>query len=178
MKKGFTLVELLVVIAIIGVVLSVTMASLSKANSKARDARRITDFNQIRTALELFYTTYGRYPVTDGAPTWDGHWQILQTCLETGVNCGPTVPNYVPVMSKVPNDPLDNPNTLDDNDPTYYYGYPSACSTGAVYRLAVYLENNHPVLNTDLDGSFYNNNNGCQDSNRGYCIGTGSCSGW
>lgn len=182
--NGFTLVELLVVISIISIIAAITLNALSKAKSKARDAQRISDMTQVRNALELFYATYGKYPETAGAATWDGQWQNLSTCLETGSGCwagvgdNSSISGYVPVIKKVPQDPLDDPNTLSDSDPTYYYGYPSACGTGNAYRLAVYLENGNQVLNTDLDGSFYNNNSGCEDANKGYCLGVGSCSGW
>lgn len=177
-QRGLTLVELLIVIAIIGIIASVVLNSLGSAKSKARDSERISDFNQIRNAVELFYATYERYPITADASTWDGRWQNFSTCLETGEGCGFATSNYVPVLNKVPQDPQDDPNTLSDSDPTYYYGLPSACGAGAAYRLAVNLEHSHPVLNNDLDGSFYNNNSGCEDSSRGYCIGTGTCAGW
>lgn len=177
-KKGFTLIELLVVISIIGVLASIVLASLNSARAKARDARRIADFGQIRTALEFFYDSQGQYPLAPGAPTWDGHWQNFATCIETGSSCGFAPSGYVPVLTKVSQDPLDNPATLSDSDPTYYYGYPPACSTGQVWRLAVYLETDHSALASDLDGSFYNNNNGCRDTpERGYCIGVGACAG-
>ncbi len=177
-RRGLTLVELLIVIAIIGTVLSVVLNSLSSAKSKARDAERITHFNQIRNALEIFYATYGQYPTTADATSWDERWQNLSTCLETGVGCGFAISNYTPSLSNVPQDPQDNPSTLSDSDPTYYYGFPGGCGSGLSYRIGVYLENNHPVLNSDLDGSFYNNNGGCNDASKGYCIGMGSCPGW
>ena len=65
---GFTLIELLVVIAIIGILSSVVLASLSSARAKSRDARRMSDLRQVQTALELYYSDFGRYP-TDGAGT-------------------------------------------------------------------------------------------------------------
>ena len=175
---GFTLIELLVVIAIIGILSSVVLASVNSARAKARDTKRIADFRQIQTALELFYDQYGQYPITGGHQYWDGHWQFFATCLETGVGCGVATPGFVPPISKVSQDPLDDPATLSDADPTYYYAWPAGCSNGSSYRLAVYLENNNSVLQSDLDGSFYNNNNGCKDSNKGYCVGVGTCGGW
>lgn len=66
-RNGFTLIELLVVIAIIGLLSSIVLASVESARAKARDAKRMADLNQIRTALELFYDDNGRYP-TENSP--------------------------------------------------------------------------------------------------------------
>lgn len=62
-SKGFTLVELLVVIAIIGLLSTLAVVSLGSARSKARDARRISDIKQIQTALELYFSDQGQYPI-------------------------------------------------------------------------------------------------------------------
>ncbi|MES2225591.1 MAG: type II secretion system protein [Patescibacteria group bacterium] len=62
-RKGFTLIELLVVIAIIGILSSVVLVSLNTARAKARDAARIADIRQIRSALELYFLTNGKYPI-------------------------------------------------------------------------------------------------------------------
>ncbi len=63
LKKGFTLVELLVVIAIIGLLSTLAVVSLGSARSKARDARRISDIKQVQSALELYFSDAGAYPV-------------------------------------------------------------------------------------------------------------------
>jgi prepilin-type N-terminal cleavage/methylation domain-containing protein len=65
-QKGFTLVELLVVIAIIGLLSSVVLVSLNINRMKARDARRMHDLDQIRTALVMYYDKYGNY-MEDGS---------------------------------------------------------------------------------------------------------------
>lgn len=59
---GFTLIELLVVVAIIGMLLSVIMVSFGQARLRSRDAKRLADIQQVKTGLDLFYTTAGGYP--------------------------------------------------------------------------------------------------------------------
>lgn len=67
-RRAFTLIELLVVIAIIALLSSIILASLSSANAKGRDARRISDIKQIQLALALYYDANSSYPaVIDAA---------------------------------------------------------------------------------------------------------------
>ncbi|PIR41262.1 MAG: hypothetical protein COV31_02555 [Candidatus Yanofskybacteria bacterium CG10_big_fil_rev_8_21_14_0_10_46_23] len=61
-EKGFTLVELLVVIAIIGVLSTLLLLQLGTARAKARDAKRISDINNLRSAVELYFDDFGQYP--------------------------------------------------------------------------------------------------------------------
>ena len=73
-KKGFTLVELLVVMAILGVLVTVTIGSFRSSQARGRDAQRKSDLKQVASALELYYSDYGKYPdtVTWGAEFTDG----------------------------------------------------------------------------------------------------------
>ena len=83
LSSGFTLVELLVVIAIIGVLSTLLLLQLGTARSKARDAKRIADVNQIRSGAELYFDDNGQYPDV------------------------PSAANFVPkYLSQVPVDPL------------------------------------------------------------------------
>lgn len=101
---GFTLIELLVVIAIIGMLASMVSVSVQFVRMKARDARRINDLTQIRTALEMYYTDHGSYP-----PTPCGY---DVNCYNVSTNATwDTLANHLrPYIGALPRDPL-NPST-------------------------------------------------------------------
>ena len=68
LKKGFTLIELLIVIAIIGILVGLSVFGLQGARESARDARRKSDLEQIRTAVETYRADCNTYPLTIPAP--------------------------------------------------------------------------------------------------------------
>lgn len=86
-KRGFTLIELLVVIAIIGILSSVVMASLNSARTKARDAKRVADLKQVKTALEMYSDSNSQqYPATLAALATGGQLPAVPSDpLNTGV---------------------------------------------------------------------------------------------
>ena len=55
-SRGFTLIELLVVIAIIGLLASIILASLNTAQQKGRDARRVSDLQEIAQQMAVLNT--------------------------------------------------------------------------------------------------------------------------
>lgn len=65
--KGFTLIELLIVIAIIGLLATLAIVSLTTAQEKARDAKRIADMKLFQNAIELYFSENpAGYPTIDG----------------------------------------------------------------------------------------------------------------
>jgi general secretion pathway protein G len=67
-ELGFTLIELLVVISIIGVVLGLSVFGLAGARKSARDAKRKSDLESIRSALEIYRADCNAYPVVLSFP--------------------------------------------------------------------------------------------------------------
>lgn len=61
-RNGFTLVEILVVAGIIGLLASVSMLILSGARARSRDAKRVSDIQIIRAALEQHWLEKASYP--------------------------------------------------------------------------------------------------------------------
>ncbi len=79
-ERGFTLIELLVVIAIIALLSTVVLASLNNARDRARDARRASDVQNLRTALELLRHDNRGNP-------YDAGGNVLCIGENTGASC-------------------------------------------------------------------------------------------
>lgn len=93
-QKGFTLIEILVVVAIIGLLSTVVLTSLDSARAKARDARRLVDLREVRTALENYRVENGAFPIST---TWRGVCAAFNpsgTITRTGANGW--IPNLAP----------------------------------------------------------------------------------
>jgi general secretion pathway protein G len=93
-KKGFTLIELLVVGTILAVIAAGAVVSYASVNVKSRDSKRMSDVEQVRSALEMYRADYGSYIV--------GAWGVALPTLKAG--------NYI---DKTPIDPK--------TGYTYYY---------------------------------------------------------
>ncbi|MFA7170280.1 MAG: type II secretion system protein [Candidatus Paceibacterota bacterium] len=137
-KNGFTLIELLVVISIIGTLSTIAMTSLNGARTKARDAKRIQEIEQIQSALEIYYANHGYYPQYNVNT-------IAHCNTDTALNALVTEGFF----SSIPVDPL-NTNS---SSPYYCYTYVGADATGHyAFTTGWYCDGR---LRTDYQWSFY-----------------------
>ncbi|AGB41724.1 prepilin-type N-terminal cleavage/methylation domain-containing protein [Halobacteroides halobius DSM 5150] len=63
-ESGFTLIELMVVIAVIGILAGIAIPKLSGVLGKARDTQIKAAASTIRSGMEMYYVSHGKYPST------------------------------------------------------------------------------------------------------------------
>lgn len=124
-SAGFTLIEIMVATTIIAVLSVIGIVSYNSVNKRSRDAKRKSDLEQVRSALEMYRADNGSYPGTSAT-------FITLTTLDAGNGTGPLVPSYLP---SIPMDPKSRTTTPipyyyspTGNGPPYY----SYCLCGGV----------------------------------------------
>ena len=196
-KTGFTLIELLVVIAILGLLASIITASLNRARSNARDAKRIAEINQMRKAVEMYYLNHGEYPrvnnswLSSGWSTFVGYLKgdgvlalndyhenlatksfseyLVPKALAMAEACPSNVTPQDPLCECKPGDFTPSGGSI-----IHTYGFVSSSGQNwQYYKLRTQLENlNNSVLNSGLSGDFAaSGDSGCNKTLGYYCIG-------
>lgn len=136
-KKGFTLIELLVVISILGILATLIVTNLNEARARARDSAKKQRLTQLKSALQLYYNDFMRYPATGNGLAFNACGTAGTTaCTPGGVfsaGAGPTI--YL--------------NQLVQSGSYFEFRY-YPCSSGDGYRVKVTLEN---ASDTDLTTS-------------------------
>jgi prepilin-type N-terminal cleavage/methylation domain-containing protein len=139
-RSGFTLIELLVVIAIIGVLAAVVLVTTGTTRIKGRDARRLSDLQQVKSGLDIYYNLGSGYPDT---ATWDAGQTALTPLSCSGV-----------VAFKPPQDPKNA------NDSSFAYTYTqggtsnSGCG-GTVYSNYKIQFKTEGVTSIGVAGTYY-----------------------
>lgn len=110
-KKGFTLIELLVSISIIAILTALLSANFIGARQRGRDGQRKSNLYQMQSALELYRSDNGLYPLSAD----------LQNC---GEGASLTSSGGAVYMQKLPCDPqTDDPYIYTSADGTSYTLY-------------------------------------------------------
>lgn len=133
---GFTIIELLVVVAIIGLLSSIISFAVGQSRLRARDTKRVTDMKQIKSGLDLYFTSGSGYPDT---VTWSAAEGTQLACGETTVLTVPRDPSF----------------------PVYAYGYTASgssqtgCGTTvrAAYQIRFFIENRSGYYRMNEDGN-------------------------
>lgn len=126
---GFTLIELLVVISIIGILLALSIFGMQSARQAARDGKRKSDLEQIRSGLEIYRADCGVYPT--------GSLVAGATLFGDGSTDSCSLTNTY--ISSIPADPLSDTNL---------YAY---SSDGSTYLVCAALEQ-PPTTPMDITG--------------------------
>lgn len=143
--EGFTLIELLVVISIIGFISTLAVVALKDSRLKARDARRMSELKQIRTALNMYFDSNP----TIGFPSTNRACSALCTSAGgfTGITCtAGSLTNWATLTTAlepyiiVPVDP--------SNGNPYCYVYDGDAG-GSGFGLATNLESNAAAESAD-----------------------------
>src|ERR1700720_2308478 len=70
--KAFTLIELLVVITIIAILLGLLFPAFRGVQDQAKKTQAKNDLTQIVTAVNAYYSEYGKYPLSTSSDTTFG----------------------------------------------------------------------------------------------------------
>jgi len=79
--NAFTLIELLVVIAIIAILIGLLFPAFQAVQSQAKRTQAKNDLTQIVTAVNAYYTEYGKYPLVTADNTIYGPAALPNTDL-------------------------------------------------------------------------------------------------
>jgi prepilin-type N-terminal cleavage/methylation domain-containing protein len=90
---GFTLIELLVVIAIIIILAGLLYPAYQAVQSQAKRTQAKNDLTQIVTAVNAYYTEYGKYPLATNDSTISNNEDLFYTlrAVASGANAGDVV---------------------------------------------------------------------------------------
>lgn len=91
--RAFTLIELLVVIAIIAILIGLLFPAFQAVQSQARRTQAKNDLTQIVTAVNAYYTEYGKYPLATNDNTISNNEDLFYTlrAVASGANAGDVV---------------------------------------------------------------------------------------
>ena len=164
---GVTLIELLVVVAIIGVIATIGFVALTGSTDSANDAKRISDVNTIKRALDISrVNNAGAFEPIGTAADPNNLCLEISSALFTGAE----IAKLLPV---VPTDPAANASTpkkyylqLDAPTPTTFRVIATVDGTVPSGNLGVLAGKDTGVNTANATGSE------CSCTGKNYCVGT------
>jgi prepilin-type N-terminal cleavage/methylation domain-containing protein len=136
--RAFTLIELLVVIAIIAILIGLLFPAFQAVQNQARRTQAKNDLTQIVTAVNAFYTDYGKYPLATNDNTISNNEDIFysQRAIALGAN---SPVNGVPAINPRSIVFINPPNVKDPNNPRSGIGSNGRYYDpwGTPYRIAI-----------------------------------------
>jgi prepilin-type N-terminal cleavage/methylation domain-containing protein len=97
--RAFTLIELLVVIGIIAILVGLLFPAFKAVQNQARQTQAKNDVTQIVTAVNAFYTDYGKYPISTTNDTTFGPLGTANNALFNELQGCPTTGTRPPTCS-------------------------------------------------------------------------------
>jgi general secretion pathway protein G len=97
-KSGFTLIEILVAATIVAVLSVIGVVSYTSINKRSRDAKRKSDLEQVRSALEMYRADNGYYPGSStGFTTLTGLTSALVSTYLPSIPTDPKSTSQTPI---------------------------------------------------------------------------------
>lgn len=131
---GFSLIELTVVILVIGTLAALMVPAVQRSFDKAKDAQAKNDLTQIVTAVNAYYTEYGKYPIVTDDTTIANTADLFYTlrAVASGANTG-NAANLRKIVFISPRDlsTAANPRSGIGSDGQYYDVW------GTAYKVAI-----------------------------------------
>jgi prepilin-type N-terminal cleavage/methylation domain-containing protein len=160
---AFTLIELLVVIAIIAILIGLLFPAFQAVQNQAKRTQAKNDLTQIVTAVNAFYTDYGKYPLATNDNTISNNSDLFYSlrAIPLGAN---SLVNGVPAINPRSIVFINPPNVKDDTAGNRRSGVSSTDGQyydpwGTPYRVAIDGD-----YNNDINPNPYTANTGAGPS--------------
>lgn len=153
-QQGFTLIELLVVVAIIGLLAGLIFPAVTGVLKKSKSATAQTEVKSIESALNAFFSDYGRFPKDNGSSdkTYggsSGNGDIIKALRGLDNTLNPRRINYLEVAEKS----LNGDNMINPWGSNYFIAVNTDFNNILVNSVSNLSARNIAVWTYDADGN-------------------------